>query len=783
MTQRVGTLWVLLIAMGCGGPPARDAGNGALDGAASDGGEDAGDERDGGSRVDAGVVSYPARSCDLTLRYAPPVGAGRVQVAGTFTDWQSAPLDMRDDDGDGVYEITLSPNARLASGQRYAYRWLVDGDRWFLDESSPLREYTDACLNSAFMMPACDAGPELRATPLRITRTGDTASIRAHVAILTAADGALPTDVTLALDATLVDAAAIRIAADGSRDVTLDGVPRGRHVLSVRARDAMGRDAEPIDLPFWIEDTQFSWRDAVMYMVVVDRFANGDPSNDAPVGAPVERPADFHGGDLNGVVAAMRGGYFDELGVNAIWLSPINRQADGAFVGRDGPHQFAGYHGYWPVRAREVEPRFGGDAALHELVDEAHRRGIRVLLDLINNQVHEQHEYVTAHGDWFRTGCVCGLDPGCGWSERPLDCLFASYLPDINWRVPGAEHQFIDDAVYWVDEFGVDGFRIDAVKHVETHSISNLRAALARRFEQGGERIFMVGETAVDASDHYDVGCGVSFPDGYTWIDAYVGERMLDGQFDFPTYHRTQSGLLTGDASYRDIEAALHDLEVRYRPDGVHVRFLGNHDGSRIASRANNDSLQGCRWAGDPGCASLPGAITDPYAFARLRRAFTVLYTTPGIPFLYYGDEVAVPGGQDPDNRRDMVFDGALSAIQISGGALTGLQRGLRTHLRELGQARAASVALRRGRRVPLLVTDDVYVVAYVAAAGEVAIMAANRGGTDVVDLAVDGLSSTMLGPVASFQRAAGVGSATRMGARVRLSVPANESVLLLGAP
>ena len=80
------------------------------------------------------------------------------------------------------------------------------------------------------------------------------------------------------------------------------------------------------------------------------------------------------------------------------------------------------------------------------------------------------------HPDWFRSDCVCAIDPGCGWSERPLDCLFAPYLPDINWRVRDAERQFVADAVYWVAEYGVDGYRIDAVKHVERTFLQALRA-------------------------------------------------------------------------------------------------------------------------------------------------------------------------------------------------------------------------------------------------------------------------------------------------------------------
>jgi len=786
VTQRVVTLSALLCATACAGSPP------PIDGA--DGGDDPTDSgvlADGGG-IDAGLdahvpgvdagdtpVAWPARGCDVTLRHAPSAGASSVRVAGEFTDWEAGALDLRDDDGDGTYEITLSPNPRLTPGELYAYKLIVDGT-WILDPNETHREYVDTCLNSALQMPACDAGPEILASEL--TTAWADRSARTRVTIRTAMDGATPDTITFSLDgAALPDGALTLDPAAGAFDVALSGLDEGRHVLSVRVTDAMGREAEPVDLPFWIEEEPFEWRDSLMYMMVVDRFANGERSIDAPVGAPVEYPADFHGGDLQGATEVVRSGYFDDLGVNVIWLSPINQQAEGHFEGRDGSRRFAGYHGYWPSRGRDVEPRFGGNAALREFVDEAHRHGIRVLFDLINNQVHDQHEYLADHPEWFRTACVCGIDAGCGWSERPLDCLFAPYLPDINWRVPGAERQFIDDAVYWVEEFGIDGFRIDAVKHVETNSITNLRAALSRRFEQGGHRLYLVGETAVGQWDSADYGCGETYADGYSWIDAYVGDNALDGQFDFPTHHQLQDGLVTDRMSYRDLEGVIRTAETRYDPRGLHVRFLGTHDSNRMASRAAFDPAQGCRWPDGGACASLPGDPTDAAVFGRLRRAFTVLYTMPGVPFLYYGDEIAMAGGNDPDNRRDMVWTDDLTGLAMGATSTTAAQEGLRSHLMALGQARAESVALRRGRRVQLYVTDDLYVYAWVHDdPGELAIVAVNRGG-DVSGQRVD-ITSSMLGTVTSLEAVAGAGSATLAGAtRFDLDLPAGGAVVFLG--
>ncbi len=780
MTRSSAALAIIVFAIGCGGPPPT-----------ADGGADAGRAIDGGPRdasirpsdgsvlPDAGSARWGTRSCDLTIRHAPPRGVSDVRIAGEFTGWAAAPLPLRDDDGDAVYEITLSPSARVVSGERYAYK-LIEGGTWILDPASTHREYVDGCLNSAFVMPACAAGPEIRVSELVSRVEGGAGRAETRVTILTATDGSPPRAIAMTLDgAALPDGAVALDREAGAFDVTLEGLALGRHELSIRVTDEAGRDAAPVDLAFWIEDAPFEWRDATMYMLVVDRFANGDRDIDAPVGAPVEHAADFHGGDLWGALEVMESGYFEALGINVIWLSPINQQAEGHFEGRDDGRRYAGYHGYWPSRARDVEPRFGGNEALRAFVEEAHRRGIRVLVDLINNQIHEQHEYYAANEGWFRTGCVCGT-PGCGWSERPLDCLFAPYLPDIDWTVPDAEAQFIDDAVHWVDAYDIDGFRIDAVKHVETSSIFNLRAALASRFEQGGERLFLVGETAVGEGDSVDFGCGETYPNGYAWIDAYVGDNALDGQFDFPTHHALQDGLVTDRMSFGDVEGVVRALETRYRPEGLHVRFLGTHDSNRMASRAAFDPAQGCRWPDAGGCASMPGDPSDPAVFARLRRAFTVLYTLGGVPFLYYGDELAMAGGNDPDNRRDMVFTGELASLAMGATSVTPEQAALNAYLQALGTARAGSVALRRGRRIPLLATADLYVYAYAhESPHDLAVVAVNRGAA-VSDLAVDGLSSAVIGDTSAFDARAGAGSLTLSGTRLRLTLEAGGAAIFV---
>lgn len=700
--------------------------------------------------------TWPTRDCSTEVAYA---GGGDVRLAGDFTRWADGALPLVRG-ADGVFRRTLTAADGPVPGQVHAYKLIVDG-RWIIDPGATLRKYDGNCVNGGLRVPDCAAGPQVVGQPV----VGGIATVQ----VLKASDGVPLAQVDAALNGEAVVGTVV--PSTGTFTFDVDGLRPGRHVLAVRATDAQGRAAEPVDLVFWVEDAAFDWRDGALYLLFIDRFANGNRQIDDPVGPPVAAAADWHGGDLWGALEVLESGYFEALGVGAIWLSPVNLQADGDYPERGGNRPFAPYHGYWPARGRAVEPRFGGEEALHAFVEAAHARGIRVLLDLINNQVHEQHEYVAAHPDWFRTACVCGQDPGCGWSERPLDCLFASYLPDINWRVAGAEQQFTADALWWIETFGVDGFRVDAVKHVETTSIFNLRDAITRRFEQGGTRVVMLGETAVGEGDRFDDGCGEVFGSGYDWISAYTGPNALDGQFDFPTHHRIQWGLLTGQAGFDGIENAISTFEQRYGPNHLHVQFLGSHDSNRMASRAANDPAQNCRFPDEGGCAGMPQTSLDPGTYQRLRRAFTLLLSLPGIPLIYQGDEVGQAGGGDPDNRRDMLFAAELAGVAIGDDRPTGLQAELRAWIEGLADARRSHPALTRGARAPLLVEPDLYVVAR-HLDGEVALVVLNRGG-EVRDRRV---SLGALGGVGAWRTVAGAVVATPDGDAVRISVPAGES-------
>ena len=674
-------------------------------------------------------AKFAPRDCNVTISYTGP--GTNVQLAGEFTPQQWADGAIPMVKTGNAFTAKVTPTQSSGPGQIWAYKLIVDGN-WILDPNNTYRKIVGDQMNSGLVFPNCTAAPQLQSGKMALDGKG---SAKVHVQTFAPTDGTPVDRIKASFDNNAVDASNVSVNADGSVDFSYAGLAKGKHTITMRVLDKQGRQGDEVDLPFWVEGEAFDYQDGLLYMIMLDRFADGDTTNNKQIGAPVDYDADWHGGDLEGALQVLQTGYFEKLGVRTIWLSPTNEQTETYQLG-DGNQNYSAYHGYWPTKARSVEPRFGGADAMHAFITEAHKRGIRVLLDLINNQVFQDHEYVSQHPDWFRTLCQCGTEPGCGWSERPVDCYFEPYMPDINWTVIGAERQFISDAVNWISEFDLDGFRVDAVKHVEANAVYDMRAALSQRFEQGGARIFMAGEIAVG---EYDSGTffGVTYNNGYDWLNAYTSQNALDGAFDFVTKNNISDGLANGQQGYDQIEAQVANASSRYVAGNRNIWFLNGHDNPRTASVAAQDPKLGCLWSsGCRGDQLPPLGYTDPNVYANLKRASTVLFSMPGVPYMYMGDEVAFGGGADPDMRRNMLFDGAdtsLAGLEMAAAGATpsnlnAQQLDYRNWIQQLGQTRLNSRALRRGVRKTLLATPDLWVYAWQSGPGEIAIIALNRG-------------------------------------------------------
>jgi neopullulanase len=638
----------------------------------------------------------PIRSCASTLTYHASAGVTAVEVAGAW-DWAArTPLTDPNHDGTFTGELELAPGI-------WPYKLVVTRDGgatdWVLDAQNPYRAYDEGVENSALRVADC-AAPllEVIAHDANVTR----------VKLARGKSGAAINEISATLQG-----APIEIARDGG-DLTIatTGLAPGKYTLRVTATDAMGQSAQPLLVPFWIEAEPFDWRDALIYMVMTDRFRDGDPTNNAAPSAGADPGAEFKGGDLRGVTQAIEDGTFDALGVRALWLSPF--AANTTRVEYENGHGVTAFHGYWPIKARAVDSRLGSEADLEALVAAAHKRGIRVLMDFVINHVHEQHEYYAAHPEWFRTGCECGT-ANCDWTARRLDCLFHPYMPDVNWQNRDAGEQMIDDALWWLERFDLDGLRVDAVKHVEDLAVTNLSTRIHERFETAGTEYYLLGETAMGwGGDDITNSLG-----DYATIARYIGPFALSGQFDFVLYHATATRVFADEA-----RGMLHlDYWTRasidhYPADAVMSTYVGSHDTERLVSLADlgsGSSLVHHKWASD----GLPVMPTTDLPYERAAFALQWLMTVPGAPLLYYGDEYGEHGGADPDNRH----------MWSPPSARTARQRAMFDKVSRAGALRKALTPLRRGSYVALNSTDDVLAFARMTT-NESAIVVGNRAAT-----------------------------------------------------
>ncbi len=435
----------------------------------------------------------------------------------------------------------------------------------------------------------------------------------------------------------------------------------------------------------------YDWRDAVLYFVLVDRFADGDPSNNGPAIGGVQTPAAYQGGDFAGVTQKIEAGYFDELGINTIWLSVPLDNADVAGAGDDG-HDYSGYHGYWPKDLTQTESRQGSMADLQALVAAAHAREIKVIVDYAMNHVHDSSPVYQQHPDWFwpnQNGggnCVCGQ--GCGWDgAEGKRCWFRDYLPDFNFTNAEARAFSVDNAIWWINQTGVDGFRLDAVKHIEDAWLLDLRARVKAEVEPTSmQHFYMVGET---------------FTGDKGTIAYYVNpSTMLDGQFDFPLRHAIVGSVLARSANMFDLDGFLGGNDGFYGA-GVMSTFVGNHDVPRSIHFAQDQPIWTDPWAGgkERAWTNQPGLPGGMSAFERMATAFAVIFTLPGVPLVYYGDEFGMPGAGDPDNRRFMQWSGYSQG-----------QTFLRDRVAALAAVRAEHPSLRRGARQTVHVSNDTLV-------------------------------------------------------------------------
>jgi neopullulanase len=448
--------------------------------------------------------------------------------------------------------------------------------------------------------------------------------------------------------------------------------------------------------------------DDVIYLIMPDRFADGDASNDAPPQSPGtfdrKNPRAYHGGDLKGVRDHLD--YLHDLGVTTLWLTP--------FVDNDN-HSPQDYHGYGAVDEYAVDEHFGTLAELQQLVSDAHHRQMKVFFDMVPNHLGPKHPWVDdpPDPDWFhgtrahhlrsRGGFEGIADPHAPpkfWREME-EGWFGDVLPDLNQDNPRTAEYLIDNALWWAETTGVDGYRLDTFPYVSRRFWPEWHRALHLAFPN----FSTIGEI---------------FNGDVTLTSFFVGGRVewdgidsgLTTCFDFPFYFALRDVVIHG-AGFERLTGVL-GRDFLYPHPELLVPFLGNHDVERFVSEQGSSPQQ-------------------------LKLAFSLLLTMRGIPEIYSGDEIAMPGGGDPDNRRDFPggFPGDAHNAFLESGR-TPEEQDVFAHVRTLLHLRGDHPSLRHGTLVTIAVEHDLYAFARLSSEEHVLVVANNSAAEKLIKLSFD---------------------------------------------
>lgn len=469
--------------------------------------------------------------------------------------------------------------------------------------------------------------------------------------------------------------------------------------------------------------------DPIIYFVMVDRFANGDPSNDqggvsggrAVTGVDRTDPGFFHGGDLKGLRERLD--HIADLGFNAIWITPVVRQ-----VALSPTGESAAYHGYWGAGFDQVDPRFGTMDEMKELVSTAHRRGMKVYLDVVVNHTGDvisyqegeayqslrDRPYLRSDGSRFNSVAVANsarfptlqeLDLATSFPKRVIvnpeikkspewlndprnyhnrgnfsssgeSSTYGDFygLDDLFTEAPHVEDGMVEIFGNWIRDIGIDGFRLDTFKHVNPEFWSGFLTRIDLIARESGKKDFPMWGEIYD----YDPGR----------ITEWSKRTGLREALDFPI-----QGAIAGYV----IDEAVEQLARVFDSDDLYITptsdasrngtFLGNHDMGRIGGAIYNRFRDG------------------EAALAKLEIAHALLYTIRGVPIVYYGDEFGMIGGRDKAARQSLFptevtewqREPRIGMASIGSDSYFDRSHSLHETLRELASIRRTFPGLRDG--------------------------------------------------------------------------------------
>ncbi|MCM3124257.1 MULTISPECIES: pullulanase [unclassified Mesobacillus] len=427
---------------------------------------------------------------------------------------------------------------------------------------------------------------------------------------------------TLAIDPSLME---VTIAVD-------DNITAGAKTIPITVTDSFGNPHTgnanvTVKTRQSVGDNDFDWDESIIYFMLTDRFFDGDSSNNDPYGLNYDTTdrGTYQGGDFKGITEKLD--YLDELGVNTIWISPIVENVKHNVRYKDGDPSYYGYHGYWASNFGELNPHFGTMEDFHNLIDSAHERGIKIMVDVVLNhsgyglkdidgQVtnppagYPTDEERSTFSNLLRQGSNVGSDEVVGE---------LSGLPDFKTEDPEVRQTIIDWQTDWIEKATtssgntIDYFRVDTVKHVEDATWMAFKNAITEKMPKHK----MIGEA-----------WGASANDDYGYLESGMMDSLLD--FDFNNIaHSFVNGNLNA------ANDALIKRNAKIDNTATLGQFLGSHDENGFLFDAGNDE-------------------------GKLKVAASLQATAKGQPVIYYGEELGQSGENNYpqyDNRYDLAWD------------------------------------------------------------------------------------------------------------------------------
>ena len=495
----------------------------------------------------------------------------------------------------------------------------------------------------------------------------------------------------------------------------------------------------------------------VMYLIMLDRFSDGDPANNDPPDSRgiYDRQNKFyyHGGDLQGVIDRLP--YLKDLGVTAVWLTPW-------YDNYDHPNQIelkegkpsTGFHGYNPQDFYGVEEHFGTLPKLQELVDGAHRSGIKIIQDEVVNHTGPYHPWVDdpPTPTWFngtranhlknvfQTWVLHDSHPVEDLKRATMEGWFLDFLPDLNQKDPEVSRYLIQNTLWWIGITGLDGIRMDTWQYVPNGFWRDWNAALKREFPS----FKVVGEVKDGDVVHTSF-----FQGGKVRFDGV--DSGLDSLLDFPLFYPIRHAFAEGHQLDEIPKTLARDY--LYNNSEILVTLLGGHDDGRFMSERG---------------ATIAG----------LKLANAFLLTTRGVPQLYYGDEIAMTGPDEPTTRGD--FPGGFpgdkrNAFQSSGRKKD--EEDLFQYIRKLTRLHRELEPLQRGELVNLYVSDQQY--AYARKTKTAAVVVVINNETRAVEIEFDVTPTGLRNGVGLIDHLGAGNEMQVSGGKLKVKLPERSAVML----